>query len=859
MKKLTLLLTICCVSIMAYAAGGNITYVLNGGVTNDHGWQDKQDMYEGLNASWNTYSGTNTTWTSLAQLIQENGDALAAVPKGIPTTPGAAMTLDFMNDATVKSEWQWLFDYMDAVCEAQGAALATSGDAFLRYNLSAFFLNSIRTTYPVSADYAAAGLPAAFMPAWQHGFAGPATYDGETDVVLPTPYKEGESFAGWYDNEALTGVRVTVIPAGTEGDITLYAKFGEYIPACSEVWEMAAGETTKTAGTVTYIDGNNVYMQDVTAGMMVEFTSAPDVAVGEEITVSGTTAVAGEYVKLTAADLVSKEVSAMPDPQNSSLAVLMETPKGYMYKFIQIEGLDIVSYDGNGYPTLTDGNNNIVAKVALNQSDFPAGKRINVKMTVAYDDNIILLGSADNVEAAPLAGVDTFNYPVHNDVYTLKNRWLISANLDNFSANRPGTADFVRAMVAKDGKMYFPDRENEQVVVIDGATGERLAPIKFASNVFRYIDADGETTVTPSPYPYNDLKLDAKGNFISSNLVTSVSTHFQVWKLDIETGEGTLLIDGPMNQHPDFAEVESLRFDAIGVYGDVDNDAIIMAANANAMEVYKWTITKGVVGEPELIEIMVDEEGTYLTGLLNPGAAPQVFPVDEFNFYLDGFATYPTLINVSGTDGIIIDGFYKNPDALIDRVTNPGSEWTMSMEFNGLCEFEIGNEYFLVTAATNNTATPGSTFRLFKFADGNKEFSDMEVMWTFPAAGMGGQSNSNQYRTAMPVVEVDQTTGLATIYVYIGENGYGVYEFQGVPGASGLNSANNNDVIAVSVKNNMVTLSEEVAEITVYSVTGQLLTEAKAVSSFNIPEHGVYILKATTYAGETAVHKVIVK
>ncbi len=116
----------------------NITYELNGGVTNDKGWTNKNDMYMGLNAAWNTFSGTSTTWKTLDELITEAGGVVDnAVPLGIPTQ-APAMDVPFIQDADVKAEWQWLVDYMDAACTAQGKTLPSSSGAFLRYNLSAF-------------------------------------------------------------------------------------------------------------------------------------------------------------------------------------------------------------------------------------------------------------------------------------------------------------------------------------------------------------------------------------------------------------------------------------------------------------------------------------------------------------------------------------------------------------------------------------------------------------------------------------------------------------------------------------------------------------------------------------------------
>lgn len=863
MKKITLLIVAICLAITssAFAAGGNITYELNGGVTNDHGWTNKNDMYLGLNSFWNTFSSATTTWTSLNALVSTNGTAEAAVPKGIPTE-ASTMDLTFIQNTTVYAEWQWLVDYMDAVCTTQAKTLPSSSASFLRYNLSAFFLNSVRSSWPASADYSVAGQASAFMPTWKHAFTGPATYDGTTEITIPDPYKEGYTFDGWYQSSDFSGSKVTAIAVGTSGDITLYAKWIEYIPTCAEIWTLANGSTTKASGIITFIDGNKVYIQDTSAGLRVEFASAPSVSVGQKVTVTGTTSKLGTNTILTGATLVSSESSSLPDIQNVTLANIIDDAinsyKTYMFEYISMEGLTISSYDANG-AIVTDGTNTIPLHITLNQTTFPIGTIINAKVNLSTDGTSpILVGDVSNIEVAPAAAVDPFTYPtrtIDDKSYTLTNKWLYSTNLDNFTANAPGTATYVRGMAAKDGKMYFVNRELKKLIVVDGSTGERLNSVNLASNIFTYTGRNkadtADSTYVAGTLPFNDIKIDNAGHVLLGNCITSNAGVFQIWKIDLVTGNGTLVLQDILKDYEDYADA-TIRFDAFGVYGDVDNNAIIMAANASAMEAYKWTITNGVAGNAQLVTIDTGTEGTYLTSLTNPGSAPQIFPLDENYFYLDGNATYPTLIDMSGN---VVDGFYNNPTALIDSVTSPNDKWTMNVGHNGLIEFQLGDDYFFLMAATNTAGTPASTFRLFKWANANKEFSGLETMWTFPAAGMG--STSNSYRTAVPSVEVDETAGTATMYLYTGENGYGVYELGST--ATGVKNTYNNDAVNIYAVGNTINLSKEVSEVLVYSIVGQLVAKSNDVSSIKVNNNGIYMVKATTYNGQTALYKVIVK
>ena len=52
-----------------------------------------------------------------------------------------------------------------------------------------------------------------------------SVYTIEEKFELPKPTKEGYEFRGWYDNPEFTDSRVTVIPAGSTGDKTFWAKW----------------------------------------------------------------------------------------------------------------------------------------------------------------------------------------------------------------------------------------------------------------------------------------------------------------------------------------------------------------------------------------------------------------------------------------------------------------------------------------------------------------------------------------------------------------------------------------------------------------------------------------------------------
>jgi len=95
---------------------------------------------------------------------------------------------------------------------------ALAGFTIVKYELWAFLSGRHRTTWPASSDYTLSDNANGF---WSAHFS--TTNFNYDDVVstLPTPYKEGYSFSGWYDNASFTGEEVIA----ANSTKTLYAKW----------------------------------------------------------------------------------------------------------------------------------------------------------------------------------------------------------------------------------------------------------------------------------------------------------------------------------------------------------------------------------------------------------------------------------------------------------------------------------------------------------------------------------------------------------------------------------------------------------------------------------------------------------
>ncbi len=766
-------------------ASAAITYVLNGGVTNDYGWTSKGAVALELQNDYNAVYGTTNEWAKLEDgYIYYNLSGTWTredqVPEGTDCTiPGFLQNSTYNTSENLKNlvtsthadKYGWLHDLIVATRTAAGLDATESNmiEGVYRKELSAFFLCSpASTSWPSSPSYELAGTYEAFSNIWKHAYANPTNPTAEW--VLNAPYKEGCTFAGWYSNPDFSGEKVTTINSETTG--TLYAKWVEYIPTIKEVRALADDTDTKVSGVVNYIQGRNVYIQDATGGILIYSAETPDCQVGDKIIAKGVKTTYAGAPEVKDAVIESAEAATLFDVTTFETLTPLTSDSldlNYFATRITVPGLKIVSYDAYNNPTVADflGNQAVCYMMELNPVAFPIGTKITITAVAGWYNGFQFVGDAAGIELATNPKKDTYNYPVREEKYSLTNDWVYSNIEGNFAANKPGSDNYVRGMAAKDGIMYFINRENASLTRVDGATGEMLEPLKITGeHLFERIGENGEWG-SACVLPFNDVKFDQAGNCLIAACVAGSST-FQIYEVDLATGAATLLYQERLYDNPDFTD-NGYRFDAFGVYGDVKGNACVMAGDANSLDVYRWIITNGNWGSADRITADLSKDGYYWTAT-SWSTAPQVYPLDERGsyFYVDGFNTYPMLFNEYG---MLLEDFSDIPTEFY-AYNNEGESLRVNAQVNGLQEFQVGDEHFLLIAAgyTGNEVAP-SSFVLYKFADDSRSFSALEPLWYFPANGMGGATIG--FRTAPVSVEVEGNK--AHLYLYACNNGYACY------------------------------------------------------------------------------------
>lgn len=449
--------------------------------------------------------------------------------------------------------------------------------------------------------------------------------------------------------------------------------------------------------------------------------------------------------------------------------------------------------------------------------------------------------AADPVDPATYA-------PVESDgTYTMTNLWMKAAINDNNlnSDANLGSAGEVRGMAVKDGQLLFAYRSGGAangipgVKIFDMKTGNFVKAIM--KDTLDFMSADGKML----GYPCNDIQVDDAGNVLLFNMTLNwINSTAAIYSLDLETGalqKRFELVD-PFLGAESADGITGFRVDYFAIKGDITKDAILMFPCSGSNHVVRCDIENGQLKEQKDGSMFVDIKikGYYPASAVDNGTAPRVAVVDDDYFYLDGFNSFATL--------------YDNTGSIVESVGDAPEDCapTNKTGNNGVAEFELGGKPFSVYAISNNEVDPYQAFKLVEMGAG-PTFAGAKCYWTVPQGGLGKLSNA--YRTLLPRIqyEGDNTVYLTT---YACGSGAAAYKIEYKSDGDGVGSVAN-DVVAITVNGNDINFNAA-ADAVLYNIAGQKVAEVKDNTIMTAPAAGLYIVKAKVNGAEK-VQKVVVK
>ena len=286
----------------------------------------------------------------------------------------------------------------------------------------------------------------------------------------------------------------------------------------------------------------------------------------------------------------------------------------------------------------------------------------------------------------------------------IRNVWIQDrAHTPDVWAAQPYCNTYARTAVMKDGFIYIA-RSNANTVIqgtdtlsqsviykVDASNGELVKELPLTLDGQIY----GGATLSS-----NTVGVDNFGHLYMAPFSSNLSTVQQVYMVDKETGELTLM--GELDKGDALQ-----RCDYIDLMGDITREEAecnIMSVGASSEYIYRWHADQdgdwegGFDGDPYLAIFEFYPEAVTQWGYA-PVAKMVLAAEDDFSgelFYIDGFSSSPILYDVTGT---MVDNF-ENVDPAF---------WPMDVGANGVCEFTLDGRNFVVYVAAQYTGVDEAT------------------------------------------------------------------------------------------------------------------------------------------------------
>ncbi|HHT25543.1 MAG TPA: hypothetical protein GXZ76_08555, partial [Clostridiaceae bacterium] len=148
------------------------------------------------------------------------------------------------------------------------------------------------------------------------------------------------------------------------------------------------GETVfETSGIVTFIDKQNLTIQDAPAGIVARISAVdPTIKLGDKIWVKGKPATYKGLQQITVSEYAVKSSGhGLPEAQKVSLAALLADYKAYESEIVSLESLTVKEGQYKNSPGFTDGTNEI-ASYKIPIDTLKNGDKVNLTAIASYYD-----------------------------------------------------------------------------------------------------------------------------------------------------------------------------------------------------------------------------------------------------------------------------------------------------------------------------------------------------------------------------------------------------------------------------------------------------------------------------------------
>lgn len=442
---------------------------------------------------------------------------------------------------------------------------------------------------------------------------------------------------------------------------------------------------------------------------------------------------------------------------------------------------------------------------------------------------------------------ENVEYPVANNL-SIKNLWIYAIQKGNFHEELGRDQ---RGMAAYNGKVYISERASGAgyLLEFDGNSGKFLRKITLTGDYSTL--SDGYTL----GYPCNDVFVDGGNHLCVANMITSssASSQLNISIVDVETGNTTRVFETDISN-------ASLRIDNCMAWGDLTKKGskVYAAPSGNSAtsssyrkRIYCWTRDNDY--DPSIVELYNEwtlgynsVRNFYPSSSSNYGNAPRVLPIGSTRVIVDGSSVYPTLYNYNtgwnGAASTIEDDFGSN-----SRIKPSG------MLSAGMCTGTINGRNLFIYSFNDDIAE----FHNFAIVNNPSNFSytDMEILWKIPQAGLGNVGNS--FVSSIPATQ-QNPDGSLNLYIYTPSNGLAAYRIDDP--TTSVEGVEFNTQLIINAFNKTIHCSEVVNKVEVFTPAGVKVAEKANCKSLNVSNlaKGIYLVRATN-DGETITETVVIK